>query len=258
MNKINLAVKMANLDKQIDYFIYNLSTDFWGQEPTAKMLAIDLKSWQEHDETTQFNIVKDKATLIFQEKESEIQKSVSNIQKLWDENQEKIEECFKNVFGEFPNMNCFASSTFNNVIFPRYLDTKCFDFYYGMSDEAFLRVAIHEITHFIWFEKVKKLMPEFSREEYEYPSPVWLFSEIAVDQVFWSQEYFCNIASLTSRPAYGHFYTDKFNDSETVIEHFRKLYSNSKSIDEFIINGTRQCIDWVNEDEKEENLENKK
>lgn len=255
MNSINLKVEIANVANQINYFMYNLNTDFWGTEPTAKMLGIDYKEWEKLDSASQKDIVSKNTRAIYKEKKSDLQKSVVYYQNLWDENKAQIEKCFKNVFGEIPDQNCFASSTFNNEIFPRYLDAKRFDFYYGMSDEAFLRVAIHEITHFIWFDKVKKLMPEISRQEYEYPSPVWVFSEIAVDQVFWSQEYFSKISAVSGLPAYKHFYTDKFNKNETVIEHFRKLYSNSKSIDEFIINGTKECVAWLSEDKKDKESE---
>jgi hypothetical protein len=39
-------------------------------------------------------------------------------------------------------------------------------------------VALHEILHFIWFEKWKEIFPEHNKKEFESPHLAWKLSEM--------------------------------------------------------------------------------
>ena len=85
-------------------------------------------------------------------------------------------------------------------------------------------------------------MPEIERKDYESPSSVWMFSEIAVDMVFENNEFFKSIAIKTGdKPAYNHFYNDKIGNV-TIIDYFRKLFEKCKTMDEFIVKGTKESL----------------
>ena len=243
MNKISLEFNIATAEEMTSTLIMFLHNNDQTSIQIAKMLNLNYIEWKTKPNDIQYQMVREKTEIIYKKIESKMLTGLKNLQIVWQQEQSKIEQSFKSAFGKFKDQKCLTSITFNYVIYPRYLKEKTFDIWYNFNKYEFLLTALNEITHFIWFDKLKSLMPKIKRNEYEYPSPVWLFSEIAVDQIFETQEYFKNIAKNSSQtPAYKRFYSDKIGD-ETIIEHFRKLFSNCNNIDEFIIKGTNDCID---------------
>lgn len=66
---------------------------------------------------------------------------------------------------------------------PRYLEDFSFSVHDGINNEQLIETCAHELCHFLWFQKWKKLYPECSSEEYESPYVVWQYSEAVVDPV---------------------------------------------------------------------------
>ena len=66
---------------------------------------------------------------------------------------------------------------------PRYLDKFSFSVHDGLTDEQLIETCAHELCHFLWFEKWKKLYPDCPIKEYERPYVVQQYSEAVVDPI---------------------------------------------------------------------------
>lgn len=252
-NEIQLNIKVSTKSDNFALIYEILQGDnVFLNKSILKMLGLKYKKFYLLDRKNQKNEVKIAVDKLYQKKLRKMQDSILKFKQIWKDNGQKVQQEFINIFKSFPKQKCFALSTFNNRIFPRYLDAKAFNFYFKFNESNFLQNAIHEITHFIWFDKLKTLMPNLKQTDFESPSPVWLFSEIAVDMVFESSDFFKQISCKTgSTPAYDYFYKDKIGDI-TIINYFRELFKKCKNMNEFIVLGTNECIKifkngkWIN------------
>jgi len=158
----------------------------------------------------------------------DLEKSKIRFQKVWDENQEFLNNEFKQIFKENFDFNCKAYVNLNPV-WPRFLKKKSFDVNLDSNDGYLLLSSAHEIVHFIWFEIFKRNFPNIKKENYEYPNIAWFVSELAIEPIF----EFSNLKKLsTSKPAYDYFYTDKIGD-KTLAQIANQIFKESKNIDDF-------------------------
>ena len=105
-------------------------------------------------------------------------------QRHWDASRIVVEEAFSEIFAmdlrdEFNDMTGYLSL---NPVCPRYLDTHAFDLFYLNSERGAMGLALHEITHFVWFKRWNLLFHD-DPAEYEAPHVKWLLSEIVVDAI---------------------------------------------------------------------------
>jgi hypothetical protein len=63
-----------------------------------------------------------------------------------------------------------------NPICPRYLDSWSFSLTYDRYDTN--SIITHEISHFLYFKKFKKMFPDIKNNNYESPHKEWLLSEL--------------------------------------------------------------------------------
>lgn len=67
-----------------------------------------------------------------------------------------------------------------NPICPRFLHDWSFSIYFNETKPSRIREIIaHEICHFLWFEKWKRVFPKSDPKTFEAPHDIWLFSELA-------------------------------------------------------------------------------
>ena len=106
-----------------------------------------------------------------------------------------------------------------------------FDLHYECSDDYVLLNAVHEISHFAWFEIWQKIFPNHNPELYEQPHLDWLISEIAIEPIF----RFSMLHSLSPHhPAYDYFYEQKIDD-KTIVKIANEIYQASSNINDFQI-----------------------
>lgn len=102
----------------------------------------------------------------------------------WDKHKKQITEAFSEAF----DLNCedhFEHMTGNitlNPIAPRYLKEQSFDVFYKNSEKGALGMALHEITHFAWFDVWHRHFGD-SEADYEIPHLKWILSEMAVEPI---------------------------------------------------------------------------
>ena len=104
-----------------------------------------------------------------------------------------------------------------NPICPRYLKQRIFDVYYLSSLDWMKAVTVHEILHFIYFEKWKKVFPKTNEKHFEIPHLVWKLSEI-VPKAILSDERVQKI----------------FKHNPTVYDEYHELKINGKPLLDYI------------------------
>ena len=162
-------------DTQSEFFRESLF-HFYPQFDKKKMVSLD----REHKALylcSEFEKIHSKNIDIFKDK-------IQAYQIHWDTHKAVIQQAFEEIFelsleNEFNEMVEYINL---NPICPRYLDTNSFDIFYLNSDKGALGMALHEITHFVWF---KKWQAHFKDNSFEYDAPYlkWVFSEMVVESV---------------------------------------------------------------------------
>ncbi len=120
-------------------------------------------------------------------------------------------------------------------IYPR--DLKHFEFNINDRDVTFsIAIAMHEILHFLYFKKWKKLFPEHGFETYNEPHLVWFLSEILAPIIL------NNYPASQKLFKHEHMTYREFNKrkigAKSVNEHFRDLFlehlENETNTDDFL------------------------
>ena len=65
---------------------------------------------------------------------------------------------------------------------PRFLGARAFDVFHINSPRGALGMVIHEVIHFLWFDRWRELFRD-DPAEYETPHLKWLLSEMAVEPI---------------------------------------------------------------------------
>jgi hypothetical protein len=66
---------------------------------------------------------------------------------------------------------------------PRYIKERTFDVYYKSDTDKMKEIAIHELLHFIYFEKWKSLFPQVKESAFDAPYLTWQLSEMVPEIV---------------------------------------------------------------------------
>lgn len=165
-------------------------------------------------------------------------------QACWDEHAPAIEAAFGEIFGVDTSAlyNRMLARVNMNPIGPRFLKDKSFDIIYLYSGKGAIYVAMHEITHFLWFDIWQRQFHD-SPARYDQPHLPWIFSELAIDAVLSDERlnrYIFN-EKQAKMPAYPEFYEMSACDGP-LTETFRKLYRKG-TITDFMREGYAICQD---------------
>ena len=196
----------------------------------AKRFNIDVNNLRGKSYEERLNYITSCAFSTYQQKIDTIQSNLSKFQSMWDMYESKIITEFEKIFNEKLDQPIIVEGRINiNPICPRFYDTWSYDVWCDSSPMDALVTAIHEITHFLWFDKWKQVFPNWKRSDFERPAISWLFSEIAIDAIFYNS-YFIELSG--DKPAYYYFY-DVELEGMNMIKLFRKLYKEN-SIEDFM------------------------
>lgn len=86
-------------------------------------------------------------------------------------------------------LNINWPSDFSNIIArigvlnacPRYINQRTFDIKITDDLNEMRMIVIHELCHFIYFEKWKQLFTDNDESHYNYPHLIWYLSEAIID-----------------------------------------------------------------------------
>lgn len=158
-------------------------------------------------------------------------KYVANYQKLWDKYNDKFLKILSKYLNvSLPNKDIVATVGFIPIC-PRYLDKFSFSVHDSIPDDFLIETCAHEICHFLWFKKWKKLYPNYNIDDFESPNKIWEYSEMIVDPILNSDE--CvSLFGKKTRYAYDYFY-----DQEGLMDNLFNIYSQEIPIEDKIKKG---------------------
>jgi len=185
---------------------------------------------------------------LYNSKLPELEKISKNFQKEWDKDGEKLLTALSDIVEkEWPEDSKVLKAWISlNPICPRFLDQRAFDIYWKFSLDKMKTIALHEILHFIWFEKWKEIFPNYDKKEFESPHLVWKLSEMVPLAVLSDnsiQEIFKHEPSV-----YNEWKSKQIN-GKPLLDHLQTIYDDKKSFEDFV----KKSWEFVREHEKEIN-----
>lgn len=167
----------------------------------------------------------------------------SNYQEAWDKIYEAVMydlEDILNIKWSGEDITCRVGLL---PVCPRYIKERIFDLNYGNTSSKMISIAIHEICHFLYFEKWKEIFPNHNEEEFNNPHIAWYLSEAMIDPLI-NNEMFKKYTD-DDLSAYPVFYETIIN-GKSVIEILREYVANYP-IDEAIKHGYELFKTYENE-----------
>lgn len=117
----------------------------------------------------------------FEDKNKKIFKTIKDdFQKEWDKINDPIMVALEKVNEIKWNSRQkeFIARVTSNPICPRYLSQNTFDIFFGIHNDLMKKIVLHELSHFIFFEKWKSIHKDYDDEEFETPHLLWKLSEM--------------------------------------------------------------------------------
>jgi len=156
-----------------------------------------------------------------------------NFQKEWDKDGGKLLAALAEVTEKKWPKDCKEMKAWVslNPICPRFLDERAFDVYWRKSPGEMKETCLHEILHFIWFEKWKEVFPIPIQRGFEAPHLVWKLSEMVPWTVL-NDERIQKIFRHT--PSVYEEWKFKQIEGKPLLEHIQGIYNQRKSFADFI------------------------
>lgn len=180
-----------------------------------------------------YSIVKSNVVQVYTDKEVEMQRKIELLQsefdKIWPELMTSLISTFEMTWPkEHEKIICYIGCISS---FPRNVMTKEFFVSYDKDIDMLMMASIHEINHFVLFEKWKQMHGYDKAVEPMYPDTLWFLEEMAVDPTL-------NIPSIQkiapyTQKAYEQFY-EKMLDGRSVEEHIINMFANRTSMESFL------------------------
>ncbi|MEK6741904.1 MAG: hypothetical protein AABX68_01830 [Nanoarchaeota archaeon] len=183
-----------------------------------------------------------------QEYKKEIKEKVTLFQKEWD----KINDYYmlalsKTLEIDWPKKDkVFKVFVSPNPICPRFIKERVFDAYYRDPLERMIAISIHEILHFLWFEKWKEVFPKTPKYHFDEPYLEWKISEM-VPRTILSDKSIQNI--FNHKPLIYDEYAYLNIKGRLLPKHLGEFYYKRKDIEDFI----KKSWEFVKKHEKEIN-----
>jgi hypothetical protein len=130
-----------------------------------------------------------------------------------------------------------------NPICPRYIKKRIFDVYYLSSKEWMKSVAAHEILHFLYFEKWKKIFPKTPERHFDAPHLEWQLSEMVPLSIL-SDKRLQKI--LPHKPKVYTEYQALKIKGKPLLDHIAEFYEQSEDFEDFL----RKSWNFVKENKK--------
>lgn len=126
------------------------------------------------------------------------------------------------------------------TVFPRNVLTKEYWIHYKVLDDVFMRASLHEINHFILFEKWKAIHGYEYDIEPEHPDVLWFLEEMAVDPTL-NTPLMQEVAPYPQK-AYKSFYDNKLQGMP-IENHIIKFFQERKNMADFLDSAYRFISD---------------
>ena len=231
--KIKFAFAGINETFNIIWHFINSKNRGPGKEDILRRYPLLKERMQNSKEENKKKIVRDFFSK-FEEKNKHIfEEVVKDFQKEWNNVNEKIMvalEAIHEIKWAKKHKEFLARVT-SNPICPRYLEKNTFDIYFAVNNQMMIKLILHELSHFIFFEKWKEIFPNTDKKEFELPHLLWKFSEIAPYAIL-SDEKIQEI--FKHEPlVYGYWHKIEIN-KKPLTEIIKEIYQNRNNFEDFI------------------------
>lgn len=100
----------------------------------------------------------------------------------WQKHEQAINEAFSEQFGRnlADSFNDIQGRIALNSVCPRFLEEHAFDIFWRNSERGAMGIALHEMTHLVWFDVWHQHFQDCPAE-YEAPHLKWILSEMVVE-----------------------------------------------------------------------------
>ncbi|MDD3263835.1 MAG: hypothetical protein PHT94_02985 [Candidatus Nanoarchaeia archaeon] len=185
------------------------------------------------------------------EKQHEVElKNLSNrLEKLWNKYNDKFMKIFEEI-NEIKWTNkrkIFDVKITLSPLCPRFLDENLFYVFYKFDDKKLIEVILHEISHFIFFEKFKEIYPEVDSSNFESPNLIWKFSEI-MPGIILQDKRFQDLYKIEEISVYDIIKKIKIKD-RLILDIFKEFYEKKENFVDFVI----KSYDLIKKNEEEFN-----
>ncbi len=172
-------------------------------------------------------------TEVFKKERVELEKRAKIFQREWNKINDSVMLVLSEVVEQkWPEKDkkIFARVSLNPIC-PRYIKQRTFDVFFRMKPKHMKSVAIHEILHFIYFEKWKKVFPKTKEKEFDKPHLVWHLSEM-VPRIILNDKRVQNVFEykFSSYKKYENF---KLN-GKPLLSYLQDFYDNRKNFADFL------------------------
>lgn len=236
-----IVVEKMDIETNIDFICRFVNPEFNRKNKTRPfaertyLLYPELrgKILDSMDDEEIYDIVKPIVQQTFIDKKLEMEIKIKELQSAFDKIQQELMTNLINSFEmEWPEeleiITCYVGCISS---FPRNVMTKKFFISYEKDMDMLMMVSIHEINHFVLFEKWKQMHGYDKEDEPLHPDTLWFLEEMAVDPTL-------NIPCIQTvapypQKAYEQFY-ECMIDGMSAEEHIINIFKNRSSIEDFL------------------------
>lgn len=187
-------------------------------------------------------------TRVFNKEKVKLERKSKICQREWDKINDKVmlvlSEVVEQSWSEKDKK--ISAGVSLNPICPRYVKQRTFDIFYKDTIRRMKSTAIHEILHFIYFEKWKKVFPKTNEREFDGPHLVWQLSEM-VPRIILNDK---RVQKVFRYKFVSYKEYEKFKlNGRSLLSYLQNFYDNRKDFADFL----RKSWRFVKEYEKEIN-----
>lgn len=202
----------------------------WSSKQTGGILPLSDATFNLYPELKgRIDIDKDNTNLIYNFIKDRIEKfnndnedKLKEYEILWNSYHDKyiniMEEYFKVSINK--DINAYLGLL---PVCPRFIEG--LSFYFDLCDEErFIDICMHEICHFYFFEKCKKIIKNWKYTDFDNPNLLWYLSEIMIDAILNRKE----VQSLFDHQfrSYDNFY-DIYIDNKCIVDIMKDIFDNN-------------------------------
>ena len=118
-----------------------------------------------------------------------------------------------------------------NPVCPRFIKVRSFDIFYKGNFREMAVTCVHELSHFLYFDKWKEVFPETNEKEFDYPYLVWKLSEM-VPAIILNDKRIHKVVDFDFG-AYPQFEKCKI-DGRPLLSYLQGFYDNRKNFADFL------------------------
>ncbi len=182
----------------------------------------------------------------FVEEKPRMDLAVGRFQVIWDAINDSIMRALADVLQiDWADKDRLITASLTlNVMCPRFLDRREFHVFYRGTAERTIDTCVHELLHFIYFEKWKEVFPSWNESEFQSPHLIWKLSEMMPGIVLNDPR----IQSILHQKFTMYkIFEDTLIEGHPLRAHLQSLYDNRTDFTDFL----RRAFEFVKAHENE-------